>query len=100
MNYNMSAVTDSLHIFDIFVAVDTASGHLLGWLTLVSLFVIILVSLLRQNEAAESIAAASLVCALVSLLFLSAGIINIIWVIGFTALFGFSAAKMYAKNYV
>lgn len=98
MGYNMTAFENSTNIYDMFVAVNTASSNALSYMFLIGLFVIMLITLLRNNPPAESFTGASTIATVISLLFLLGGLINIVWVIGFTALFATSAVSLYLTN--
>lgn len=98
MGYNMTAFENSTNIAEMFAAVNTASGNWLSYLFLIGLFVVILITLLRNNPPAESFTAASTVSSVVSLLFLLANLVNIKWVVGFTLLFALSAVSLYLTN--
>ena len=100
VNYNLSNFSGSSNLLEMFVAVDTASGNLLGMLSLLSIFIVMFTILLRQNESAQSFTAASLFTTLISLLFLAGGIISLIWVIGFAVLFALGAVILYMNKYV
>lgn len=98
MGYNMTAFENSTNIFEMFSAINTASSNWLSYLFLIGLFVIMLITLLRNNPPAESFTGASAISTIVSLLFLLASLINIVWVIGFTLLFSMSAVSLYLTN--
>ena len=98
MGYNMTAFENSTNIYDMFSAVSIASDNWLSYMVLIGLFVVMLITLLRSNPPAESFTGASTISAVVSLLFLIAGLINITWVIGFTLLFCLSAVSLYLTN--
>lgn len=98
MGYNMTAFENSTNIYDMFVAVNSASSNLLSYMFLIGLFVIMLITLLRTNPPAESFTGASTIATIVSLLFLLGDLINIVWVIGFTILFATSAISLYLTN--
>lgn len=98
MGYNMTAFENSTNIFDMFAAVNTASENWLSYLFLIGLFIIMTITLLRNNPPAESMTGASAIATVISLLFLLGNLINIVWVIGFTLLFAGSAVSLYLTN--
>ena len=98
MGYNMTAFENSTNVFQMFEAVNTASENWLSYLFLIGLFIIMLITLLRNNPPAESFTGASTLATVVSLLFLMGNLINIVWVIGFTILFAGSAVSLYLTN--
>ena len=98
MGYNMTDFGNSSNIYDMFVAVNTAADNWLSYMFLIGLFVIMLITLLRNNPPPEAFTAASGLCSIVSLLFLLGGLINIVWVVGFTLLFAGSAVSLYLTN--
>lgn len=100
MVYNLTAVGNATNVLDFFSGVDTASGGLLGSLTLLSIFLILLFGLLRNNPVPESFTAASTVTVLVSLVFMYLNISSVVWVIGFTVVWAMSAIALYKSNSV
>lgn len=98
MGYNMTAFENSTNVYEMFSAINTASGNWLSYMFLIGVFVVILVTLLRSNPPAESFTAASTIASVMSLLFLLGDLINITWVIGFTLLFAISAVSLYLTN--
>lgn len=94
----MTAFEDSNNIVGLFTGVNNASGNILGYLTLISVFIVILMALLRNNPPAESIFAASFVSSIVSLLFMAAGITNIAWFVGCVIMTAASAIALYTNN--
>lgn len=98
MGYNMSAFSNSNNIYDMFAAINTASENWLSYLFLIGLFVIMTITLLRNNPPAESFTGASAISTVISLFFLLASLINIVWVVGFTLIFALSAISLYLTN--
>jgi len=98
MGYNMSAFGNATNIYDMYIAVNTASSNWLSYMFLIGLFVIMLITLLRINPPAESFTGASALCTIISLFFLLGDMINIVWVVGFTLIFAGSAVSLYLTN--
>lgn len=98
MGYNMTAFEGTNNIWGMFGAVNTLSDNWLSYLFLIGLFIVMLITLLRSNPPAEAFTGASSVSVVISLLFLLANLINVVWVIGFTLLFASSAVGLYVAN--
>lgn len=95
MAYNLTNFTTSNNMLGMYEAVNSASGNVLSYLFIVSIFFIVLMTLLKfENPPQESFAAASTVLSVISLLFLLAGMINIVWVIGCTILWAASLISL------
>lgn len=95
MNYNLTNFTTSDNVLEMMVAVNSASGNWVSYGLLIGLFVILLISLLRNNPVQESFFASSTVSLVVSLLFLISGLINVVWVVGFTLIWALSMIALY-----
>lgn len=94
MAYNMTDFTNSGNIFGMYEAVNTASGSVFSYMLIIVIFIIVLFSLLRNNPPAESFTAASAALVAVSLMFLLADMINVVWVVGATLLFAAAAVNL------
>ena len=95
---NMTGMENLTSIGKLVVAVDNASGNWASILILISLFIVVFVGLLRSNAPAESILASSTVTALASWLLLGGGFIDVVWVVGFTLIWGISAIALYLNR--
>lgn len=95
MAYNMTPIEDATNIYEFYRAANTISNNLIVYLTLISMFVILLMILTRRNSIPESVLTSSLVCAVFSLLFASITLVSVVWVVGFTTLAGLAAIKLY-----
>lgn len=98
MGYNMTNFTEAGNVYDMFVAVNSASENWLSYLFLIGLFVIMVITLLRSNPPAESFTAAAAISTIVSIMFLIGDLINVVWVIGFTIIFALTAVSLYLTN--
>lgn len=98
MGYNMTAFGNSSNIYEMYAAINTASENWLSYLFLIGLYVIMVITLLRNNPPPESFTSASAVASIISLLFLMGGMINVVWVVGFTLIFALSAISLYLTN--
>lgn len=98
MVYNMTAFETCTSLFCSFQAVNTLSTGILVNFGLITLFVILLLVLMRYNPPAESFTASSGAVAVVSLLCLALDLLDVVWVIGFTMLFAISAVGLYLRN--
>ena len=97
--YNMTAFAASGNPYEMFAAVNTASGSILGGLVLMTLFIVILLSsILRQNAPAESFFFASLASAITSLIMLYLDLSSIVWVVGFSFILAMSAIGLYQSR--
>lgn len=93
-NYNLTNFTTSDNILGMYTAVNSASENVLSYLLVITVFVVVLFAMLRNNPPQESFAAASTVLAAVSLMFLLAGIINVVWVVGATIIWAASIVAL------
>lgn len=98
MVYNMTPFSTANNPYLMFEAVNTASDNWLSYLVLIATFVILLMTLMRRNPPAESLTSASAVCTVLSLFLVLANLINTVWVVGFTLIFGLSAIGLYITN--
>lgn len=97
MNYNMTTFTEANNILGQFASINTLTGNWLVQLMLISVFLVLLFSLMSRNPPQESFAAASTVTTLVSLFGMIAGLVNIEWVVGFSVIWAFSLIALYNK---
>jgi len=98
MTYNMSGVASATSILGVFQGVNDASGGILAWISLVSIFLIFLFGLLRNNPVPESFTAASTVTTLITLIYVYLELVNSAWLIGFTVLWAVSAISLYRSK--
>jgi len=98
MVYNMTGVENATSILGVFQGVNTASGGILAYMGLCSIFLILLFGLLRNNPVPESFTAASTVTTLVTLIFLYLELVTVAWLIGFTVLWAVSAISLYRSK--
>ena len=98
MSYNMSGFSNSTNLYEMFAAVNVASDNWLVYMALIGVFVILLINLLRNNPPPEAFTASSAVCSILSLAFLLADVINVVWVVGFAFIFALSAVSLYLSN--
>lgn len=99
MNYNMSALSEANNILDIVAFTNSLSG---GWFVsgiIIILFIIMTISLIRnQNFIEESVAASSAVSLILSLLLLLADLIAIQLVYFFGFVFVAALIALFAKG--
>jgi len=95
VNYNMTGFSDSTSVYGMFVALNTLSDNLLSYMVVLGVFLVVLFVLLRSNPPAESFVGASTVLTVFSLMFLLAGLVNIIWVIGSSVVMAAAVVKLY-----
>ena len=98
MAYNMTAITNSTSIFGLYEGINIATSNMVAYLTLVSLFIVLLMILLKNSPPTESVLASSLICLVISLGMMGLGVVNITWVIGFTLIAGLSAVGLYLQR--
>lgn len=96
--YNMSAFEASNNVLDQFVAVDTISGGVLSVGFMLTLFVILLIALLRRNEIPESVFSAGAACMAISTMLWVAGAVNVLFILGFAIVAGGAAVAMYTQT--
>ncbi len=98
---NMTPFEDSRSIFEAFVSINTISDGLLAELGLVTLWIVLLMVLLgKGNTPAESFMGATGSLSIITLMFMSIGLIGMIWFVGFTVLFALTAIGVYLRNKV
>lgn len=95
---NMTGMNNLTSFSRVVDSVNTATSGLAGLLVLISLFVVVFVMLLRNNQPQESFLAASAVTTIASLLMLAGGFASIIYVVGFMLLFAISAIALYLNK--
>lgn len=99
MSYNLTGLGVANNPYEMFAAVNTASGELFGALTVISIFVVFLsISIMRQNPPKESFFFASLLTTLFSLSFLWLGLVSIVWVVTFSIIMSGAAVAMYLRS--
>lgn len=98
MSYNMTAFGSADNVLEMAVAVNTSSNGLIGIFAIISVFVILLIALMRRNPSAESFLSASGVTAVWSLFLFGVGLVGIEYFVGTTLIFAFSAAGIYINN--
>lgn len=80
--YNLTAVQESNGLIDLVVAANTASQELLMAGVLISIFIVFLF-MLRKNDIADSVLVSGFVCFLFSVFLRTAGLIDFMYVLGF-----------------
>jgi len=99
MAYNMTNFSASNNVLDLGISINEASGNWLSYGILSALFIVLLMTLIRNNNPTpEAFFGSSTICVIVSLLFLTAGLINIVWVVGFTFIWALSAISLYVNK--
>lgn len=99
MAYNMTSYTGSFNVLQMFSAINESTNNLLIYFTIIGVWVVLFVSLNRNNNStAESIAASSGVTSVFILLMMMAGLVNAHWLIGSTILFGVAGVSLYLKK--
>lgn len=98
MTYNMTAFEAANNTLQQFSAVNELSGNLLVTLALLSLFVVLVIRMIRSNPPAESFTAAGAVCAISALGFFAADLAPLLWFLGFTIVTAISGTAMYLNN--
>lgn len=98
MTYNLTNFTSADNLAEQFIAVNTASNNWLSYLLVLGVFIVMIVSLLKNNPVQESFFASSTVSLILSLLFLMGGLTNIEWVIGWTVLWAASMIALYKSG--
>lgn len=100
--YNMSAFEASNNVLDQFIAINNLSSvngvPVLATAFMLSLFVIFLIALLRNNEIPESLFGSSGACMAISTLLWVAGIVNVLYIVGFAIVAGGAAVAMYYQT--
>jgi len=94
MAYNMTNFTAAVNLYEQFVAINSLSGNVLSSMFLMSIFLVVLFTFMKNNPPAESFMTASTVVTAVSLLFLLADMTNIVWVVACTLLMVASAINL------
>ena len=89
MTYNMTPFMEANNVLEQMIAVNTISNNWVSSGILIGLFIVMVVVLLRNNPPQESFMAASGICVVVSLLFMIAGLISTVWLVGFTCIWAF-----------
>lgn len=96
MVYNMSGVESSTNVLQLFSAVNTLSGNILVYMTLLALWVSLFMILLRNNTPRDSMFSSTMATTIVCLLFFAAGVTQVMIVlVGLTLLAGVLAVSMY-----
>ena len=96
--YNLTQLQESGTISVLFsTANDYTSGLLLGLFVLAIFFIMLLA--LKKWEFDDALLASSFSCFITSAILASAGLLNLLWTLGFLALLSFTAFYMFvAKN--
>ena len=74
MTYNLTGVPAANNILEILVVADNTTGGIYSNLAIATVFIIVLISLMRNNPPAESMTAASTTAFLLSLGLTAAGL--------------------------
>jgi cellulose synthase/poly-beta-1,6-N-acetylglucosamine synthase-like glycosyltransferase len=98
MTYDLSAVGNATNIVELYAATNTASANMLSYLVLMSIFIILLMILLRNNFVQESILASSMVCMILSLIFLAFNAVPIIAFTAFAVIAAGAAVSLYINK--
>lgn len=98
MGYNMTAFGNATNILDMTLAVNDASSGLIGILAVVSIFIILLMNLLRNTPPPEAVFASSFVACIFSLIFVTIGLLGMTWFIGSVVVLALSGGALYLVN--
>lgn len=102
MTYNMSAFENSNNILDQALAINqlsTVNGvPVFATVLMISLFVIILIALLRRNEIPESLFGAAGSCMAIATMLWVIGLVNVLYILGFAIVAGVAAVAMYQQT--
>ena len=99
MSYNMTGMAAANNLYEVFAAVNTASGGLFGNMALITIFIGVLsMTMLRQNPPPESFFLAGSVTAVASLIFVYVDLVGIVWFIGSTIVMAISAIALYTTR--
>lgn len=98
MPYNLSSISGATNPLDLFSGLNTAAGGWVGFLTLLLLFCVVLIAMLRTNPPKESTLAASISTGIVALLFLYMGLVSVIWVVGFSLIAAAAGVGLYFEK--
>ena len=85
MTYNLTSLQDSLTISQVFVWANDATGQILFGLILIATFFVMLI-VLKKYEFRSSLVSASWTVFIMSILFRAAGLVPILYPIGFLIL--------------
>ena len=99
MSYNMSGMAAANNLYEVFAAVNVASGDLFGNFALLAIFIGVLsMTMMRQNPPPESFFLAGSVTAVASLVFVYVDLVGIVWFIGSTIIMAVSAIALYTTR--
>ena len=94
MTYNLSLLTNSSSISGIVITANSYTGGLLVGLLVLSVFFIMLMAL-KKWEFDDALLSSSFVSFIISAILVAAGMLNLLWTLGFLALTAFTAFYMY-----
>jgi len=94
MTYNLSLLTNSSSISGIVSTANSYTGGLLVGLLVLSVFFIMLLAL-KKWEFDDALLSSSFVSFIISAILVAAGMLNLLWTLGFLALTAFTAFYMY-----
>ncbi len=98
MVYNMSNITGSVNILELYAGVGVLSNGMLVYGSLLCIWLVLFMVLIRRNPPAESILASSIVCSTLSLLFMAADLLPRVWFIGFVLVAALAAVSLYINR--
>lgn len=99
MVYNMTNMTNANNVLELYIAVNNSSeGQLISILFLTTLFIVILIGLLRRNTPVESITAAGGVCFLVGSLLSYVGVMPFLYPLAAGIIFAAGAIGIYKQT--
>ena len=100
MVYDFATVTNTTSILGVYEATNSASSGLLSTLTLITIFIVILIALLRNNPVPEAFLSASSFITIITLIFMFLDLATIFAVIASTLVWAASAIALYKSNSV
>lgn len=95
---DMSGFNNATSFVKIITATNNATSGIAAFLLVAGLFVVLMISLLRNNPPAESITAAGAVSTVVSLLLYMGGMLDLVFVGGFAVIFAIGAVALYLNK--
>ena len=94
MAYNMTALQDATTVGKLFVFANNSTGGVLSGLMMLAVFFIMLFSLKRW-EFGDALLASSFVCFILSAVLSYAGLLNLLFTLGFLAIMSLTAFYMF-----
>ena len=98
--YNMTGWQNASNTFQLFEAVNNSSSGALAWMSLVTVFIIMLALTYRRNSTLpmEGVTASAMTALVWSVILVSLGLLGEGWLIATTVVAGIAGVGLYMQN--